>query len=76
MAVSSKKYLKLTFDTDNSKSLSLNIDNVKDQVKDADINSAMDAIVTSGIILYKAGKPVVKKSAELIETTSKDFSIA
>ncbi|WP_311487374.1 DUF2922 domain-containing protein [uncultured Anaerococcus sp.] len=65
-----KRKLKLYFkDADNTQR-TVSIDHPKDNYQDADVKTAMDKILASGVLETKKGKVTTKANAE-IETVEK-----
>lgn len=60
--------LQLTFGTDLNKQMTITIPNADPAVSDADVKAAMNAIMSTGVVVVSAGEPVERIKAVLVGT--------
>ena len=70
------KSLKLVFVTDQSKKITISLDNPKDDVTAAEIKTVMDTIIAKDIFATKSGKLVSKDSSYIEETAKSEIALA
>lgn len=68
-----KKTLRMSFAAADGSSMSLSLDNPKDDLTQAEIESAMDTIIGKNIFESTGGDLVTKKDAKIIDTTTNDL---
>jgi len=69
--------LKLSFKTDNidDKKASFSVRQPKLNLNNNDVQTAMDAIITSGILNQRVGSLTARNSARLVTTTTTDITL-
>ncbi|AST94436.1 MULTISPECIES: DUF2922 domain-containing protein [Sutcliffiella] len=70
------KTLELIFLNEMGRQAKLVVDEPREDVTEAEITSAMDAIIASGVFTTNGGNYVTKHSAKVIERTETVFEMA
>lgn len=70
------KTLELIFLNEMGRQAKLVVDEPRENVTEAEITSAMDAIISSGVFTTNGGSYVAKHSAKVIERTETVFEMA
>jgi len=71
-----EKTLELQFLNEEGKVVKLSIEDPKDTLTEAEISTAMDAILTANVFISKGGRYVSKKGARIIERQVTEFTIS
>lgn len=69
------KTLAMNFLNEGGKKTSIRVNNVKDNVTEAEVKSAMDVIIAKNIFTSTGGELKAKDSAELVDKTSTEFKV-
>jgi len=70
-----RKEFRLTFSTQLGRGFAIRIPRANPNVTDADVISAMDKMISTGILRSVDGRPVSRESARLVKTTATEFEI-
>jgi len=65
--------LKLVFENENGGNFTISLDNPRDDVTAAEVESAMDTVIAKNIFLTTGGALVAKKDAKIIDRTVNDL---
>ena len=68
--------LELKFDTANGKTLTLNVDNPKENLTGVEVENAMKAIITANIFQSNGASLVAINQARIVERTVSEFEFA
>lgn len=68
-----KKVLRLTFGAEDGSSMSITLDNPRAGLTGAEIEMAMDDVITADVFTTAGGDLVAKKDAKIIDTTTNDM---
>jgi len=68
--------LQLTFGSDLNQQMTITIPNADPAVTDAAVKSAMDAIISAGIVITAAGVPIDRLKAVLVGTDTVAIPLA
>lgn len=69
------KTLVMTFLNEGGSKVSLSVTNPKDNLTEAEINSAMDTVISKGIFFSTGGNLVSKDSAKIIDKNVTDITV-
>lgn len=65
--------LRMTFLNESGNNVSISLDNPKDDLTAAQVQTAMDLIITKNIFISTGGDLVSKSSARIIDTTTTEL---
>ena len=68
-----KKVIRLTFGAQDGASMSITLDNPRIGLTKAEIEGAMDAVISANIFAAAGGDLLAKKDAKIIDTTTNDM---
>lgn len=71
-----KKRLVMTFALEDEKNVSLSLDNPVSGIKEADIKTAMDAVVGADIFSFNGLKIVKPVEAKIVTTNTNEYDLA
>ena len=69
------KTLAMNFLNEGGKKTSVRVNNVRDDVTEAEVKAAMDVIIAKNIFTSTGGDLKVKDSAELVDKNSTEFAV-
>ncbi len=69
------KVLVMTFKNEDGKKVNLRLSNIREDITDEEIATAMDAILAANIIVTSGGDIVAKEAAEIVVTTTSSFNV-
>jgi hypothetical protein len=69
------KTLAMSFLSEGEKKTSIRINNVRDDITEAEVKTAMDVIITKNIFTSTGGDLKAKDSAQLVDKNSTEFQV-
>ncbi len=69
------KSLSMSFLNEDGKKCSITLNNVKEDVTDAEVKAAMDVLIAKNIFTSKGGDLKTKDSAHIVERTSSSLTV-
>lgn len=66
---------RLTFLTELGERAEISIPRANVEVSDVEVITAMNEIISSGVVMTSSGKPIERLGARLVKTETTDFSI-
>ncbi len=69
------KTLVMTFLNESGKKVSLNVTTPKDTLTEAEINTAMDTVISKNIFYSTGGNLISKDSAKIIDKTTTEMAV-
>jgi len=73
MAVTTRKTLRMTFETSGGNAYSITLPEPKDDLTGQQIEEAMDLIIARNIFLTPGGELAAKRDIKIIDTTTDDL---
>jgi len=73
MPISTKKILRLTFETSSGTTTSITLPEPREDVLAADIEAAMDLVIAKNIFNTTGGELIAKRDIKIIDTTTDDL---
>ncbi|HAG09213.1 MAG TPA: DUF2922 domain-containing protein [Desulfotomaculum sp.] len=73
MAVTTAQTLRMVFRNEAGSNFTLSLDNPRDDLTAAEIEAAMDSIITKNIFLTTGGPLVAKQDIKIIDRTTDDM---
>ena len=73
MAVTTNRVVRMTFTTPTGRVYSLTLPNPRADLSKAEIEAAMDAILTKNIFITTGGELVGKRDIKIIDTSTEDL---
>lgn len=73
MAITTKKVLRMTFNNAAGKAVTISLNEPKEGITVAEIESVMDQIITKDIFFTSGGGLVSKKDIKIVDTTTEDL---
>lgn len=73
MAVTTAQTLRMVFKNEAGSNFTLSLDNPRDDLTTAEIEAAMDNIITKNIFLTTGGPLVAKQDIKIIDRTTNDM---
>ena len=67
--------LYMSFKTSGDSTYNVVVDNLREDITDADVNAAMDIILQADVFLPSSGNLVEKKSARIVDTSEHQIDI-
>jgi hypothetical protein len=71
--IETKKVLRMTFETADGGSMSMSLNDPREDVTGAEIEAVMDTVITKNIFQSSGGDLIAKKDAKIIDTTTNDM---
>jgi hypothetical protein len=71
-----KKTLQMIFETKDGGTMTLSVSDIKDDLNQAQVSTAMDELLGSGIFISSKGAPTSKKNAKIVTQTVEELSLA
>ena len=68
-------HLVMTFINAEGKKVSLRVNNVRSDVQDAEVEAAMDEIISGNLFITSGGDMVSKESAEVVVTDTTELTV-
>ncbi|MGM9973984.1 MAG: DUF2922 domain-containing protein [Clostridiaceae bacterium] len=69
------RHLVMTFINAEGKKVSLRVNNVRSDVQDAEVEAAMDEIISGNLFITSGGDMVSKESAEVVVTDTTELTV-
>jgi len=73
MAISTKKVLRMTFTNAAGKPVTMTLDQPKEGITSAEIETVMDEIITKDIFFTSGGGLVSKRDIKIVDTKTEDM---
>lgn len=73
MATTSRKVLRMSFDTSMGGTMTITLNDPKEGITPAEIEAVMDQIIAKNIFSTAAGDLVAKKDVKIVETVTDDL---
>ena len=69
------RHLVMTFINAEGKKVSLRVNNVRSDIQDAEVEAAMDEIISGNLFITSGGDMVSKESAEVVVTDTTELTV-
>ncbi|WP_058485922.1 DUF2922 domain-containing protein [Defluviitalea phaphyphila] len=70
-----KKTLQMIFATQGGSTMTISVDNIKDDLNSEEVSSAMDELLSLDVFTSSSGNPISKKSAKIVTQVTEEIAL-